>query len=126
MARDASGTGDRARRLDVLKRREHPVAAADAAGRQLLVLRVVHACLSRRIALGLCGWIEAPRRVSARLPSHFHLLAQMKVTKAKGPNTISVLGLATGSAVDRRSALRRHIALNQCQQIALSFATTFP
>ena len=26
----------------------------------------------------------AARRVSARLPSNFHLLAQMKVTKAKG------------------------------------------
>jgi hypothetical protein len=30
----------------------------------------------------------APRRVRARLPGNFHLLAQMKVTKAKGLNTI--------------------------------------
>ena len=35
-------------------------------------------------ALVLC---ERARRVSARLPSYFHLRSQMKVTKAKGLNT---------------------------------------
>ena len=32
--------------------------------------------------------LMSPRRVSARHPSNFHLRAQMKVTKAKGLNTI--------------------------------------
>ena len=31
--------------------------------------------------------LPRPRRVSARLPSNFHLLRQMKVTKAKALNT---------------------------------------
>ena len=31
---------------------------------------------------------RAPRRVRALQPGNFHLLAQMKVTKAKGLNTI--------------------------------------
>ena len=34
----------------------------------------------------------AARRVSARLPSNFHLRAQLKVTKAKGLNTSHLTG----------------------------------
>ena len=36
----------------------------------------------------------AARRVPARQPGHFHLLAQMKVTKAKGLNTMSLADVA--------------------------------
>jgi hypothetical protein len=50
--------------------------------------RGIGGCVRR--SLGFCSlpargflWARA-RRVSARLPSNFHLLAQMKVTKAKG------------------------------------------
>jgi hypothetical protein len=34
--------------------------------------------------------LAAPRRVPARRPGNFHLLAQMKVTKANGLNSISI------------------------------------
>ena len=56
------------------------------ARRVLLAAALVHcvgprrvSCRPQRVSL----WARA-RRVSARLPSNFHLLAQMKVTKAKG------------------------------------------
>ena len=54
----------------------------------------------------------SPRRVSARHPSNFHLRAQMKVTKAKGLNTICVARLPRGHEpeLDR---LRSRIRLGQ-------------
>jgi hypothetical protein len=38
-------------------------------------------------AFALVSACAEPRRVSARLPSNFHLLRQIKVTKAKALNT---------------------------------------
>ena len=45
---------------------------------------------------GCCLYCASPRRVSARHPSNFHLRAQMKVTKAKGLNTICAVRLPKG------------------------------
>ena len=60
--------------------------------------------LSSRFPLGGLQCVAAlvpcvrPRRVPPRRAGNFHLLAQMKVTKAKGPNTspFGRLAAATG------------------------------